>query len=83
MLLRLGSIDPDPAESIVSGAEWKLKEGSLLGEVRSSSLVTAAQASGGARTGEYSRSSQSQTCRLLFSLSLHARTRPATARGDH
>ena len=62
MLLRLASIDPDPAESIVSVAEWKLKErvGALFEEksgllLLRSSLVTASQASGVARTGELVR----------------------------
>eukprot|EP00092_Neocalanus_flemingeri_P022654 GFUD01024574.1.p1 GENE.GFUD01024574.1~~GFUD01024574.1.p1 ORF type:complete len:2240 (+),score=854.36 GFUD01024574.1:478-6720(+) len=62
MLLRVASIDPDPAESVVLGAEWLLegRVGALFEDkaemlLMRSSLVTAAHRSGGDRTGKLVR----------------------------
>ena len=62
MLLRMARIDPDPADSIVSGAKWTLKErvGALFEDkagllLLRSSLVIAAQASDGGKAGELVR----------------------------
>ena len=62
MLLRMARIDPDPADSIVSGAKWTLKErvGALFEDKAGlllfrSSLVITAQASDRAKAGELVR----------------------------
>ena len=62
MLLRMARIDPDPADSIVSGAKWTLKErvGALFEDnagllLFRSSLVITAQASDRAKAGELVR----------------------------
>jgi len=61
-LLRVANIDTDPSESVIHGAEWLLegRVGSLFEDkahllLLRSSLVTAAQTSGGVRTGELVR----------------------------